>query len=373
MAAEYINLTQSKTNILEYAQQGLWEEILITDNHLINEAVSSHSVELLEHVLYEQYDDAMLHATRYNIREIVPSLLPHVKNVNYCGQDESYNSLLHYAAKNGMTHAINLLLAKGAYANIVNRHSQTPLNFAIDAMQKGTVQLLCSTGGVFGYINLNNNNSSNNYSVFENDVSYIPIQEQTEVDFLSNNSEIQWILNNQGIIYLVNFEKGLAEINNSKKHDSDPESLNLYNFHAIIVAAKLKLLDKSALSQLARDNPSIIKVNQLYSIMLNNNAIDKDYIFTVTQEQKKYFHEIENKMTLLEDCFECKFKISFASSHLKSYTLTSESSMPFKSPYMRVASKKLYEIVENSCISISSKNIDEFLGPMVKAQLACTQ
>jgi hypothetical protein len=377
MAAEKKTQQQSKKQILSYAKNGLWEEILPSDNEALNAAVKASSFELVKFILDGKYDKALLFATRHNHREAVPFILPKVKNVNACNPHDCSRTPLHYAAMNGMTQSIQLLLNAKAYINILNNDGCSPIDEAMKTGQKGTFKLLCEKGCIA--FNPNNafshasSDSESNLTGEFSGVRTVPIAHQVHMQkFCSNHPEHKWIINSNIYIFSASVEKfaALPFSGNPSNHKFDGVYMDI--FDKIVIASRVKTLNKEIIGELIKNNPVLLQLNQIYSQILNDGAKDT-YIFAASNEIIDRFIEIARKIETLQEAFNCNFEIVFTDSSLNNYNLKSSSSSALNSTYLNVIDSNLYEKTVDCCLLIRSNNLDDFMDPMVRSRVNCSQ
>lgn len=125
--------TNSNAHILALAKQELWEEIsLPTNNPALKKAIELHQVGLVEAIINDDYDLALRRATFNNIKDIVPLLLPKIKDINSTSSKQKHRSALHFAAMHGDKDVVQLILNAGAYINLDDEDRNTPLHLACE-------------------------------------------------------------------------------------------------------------------------------------------------------------------------------------------------------------------------------------------------
>lgn len=139
--------------VVELARDKRWEEIPLTDNLSLNEAVKLEEFALVEPIANNNYDLALRRATFGMKWSIVPLLIPHVENINSMSLNQKGQTSLHFAARYGNDEVVRLLLQNGAYPNIFDTENyDTPLHLACEFKHPSTAKVLVE----FGALNLLN-------------------------------------------------------------------------------------------------------------------------------------------------------------------------------------------------------------------------
>ncbi len=138
---------ESSTDILSLAKQELWEEIsLPTNNPALKKAIELHQVGLVEATFNGDYDLALRRATFFNIKEIVPLLLPQVTDINSTSSKQKNRSALHFAAMHGEKDIVQLILKANSYIDLLDEDHNTALHLACENKHYKVAALLLENG-----------------------------------------------------------------------------------------------------------------------------------------------------------------------------------------------------------------------------------
>lgn len=125
-------MPQTKNEIIDLANKKEWDKIdtdAITDPALI-EAVKLRYAALVEPICNQDYDLALRRAIYTKMTSIVPLLIANRHNINAGSKSMKGRTPLHFAAENGLTDVIDMLVEAGAYPNICDDEGNTPAHLA---------------------------------------------------------------------------------------------------------------------------------------------------------------------------------------------------------------------------------------------------
>lgn len=128
----------------------------IRNSYLLYRAIEISSIELAKQLLEagidtEAYRDhlgntPLMYACAYSTPEMVELFIQAGANLRF--ENESWTTLMHYAALNKNPEIARILVRKGLDVNAVSRNRQTPLDIALESGRRETAQTLREAGGM---------------------------------------------------------------------------------------------------------------------------------------------------------------------------------------------------------------------------------
>lgn len=355
---------QSKETILKYAQEKLWEEILIpTGNSLLDQAVKLQSFGLVKDILNEDYDAALRRACYGNFPSIIPDLMPKIKNINSISKNANERTALHFAAMNGMIDTIELLLKHGAQINQMDDLLITPMGLAIDD------ETCISLSDAGGYLNIV---PGKNEHLQRRPESATVIA--LSVDSLAPLPEEKKWLNELDNVVIINKDFTALEGFGDKPVCSRGDYWNAEQIRDILFVTDTAKISFSKFRELFKEYYYFPHLNKINVILCNFNS-EEGFIFQLTSQQLAVILELSIKKEKIEDEFGMKFTVMprevnsnncFFKSEIK---IDSNATLKEKLSHL---DPRFYNISPDKRLLISAEHADEISRQLQPAQ-TCQQ